>query len=330
MPIVTASWTPRSSPPARCSPGIEEIIADREGKSRVFLTTKAPLRKAGEVINVVSVSLDITARKQAEHALARAKDEAEAANRSKSDFLASTGHELRTPLNAITGFAEMMKLELLGPIGNPRYHDYAADILASAQHLLHILDDLLDMSAIETGKLKLEETVITVPKMLKDVLRLVRARAEDGQLELQLSHADKLPLLRGDERKLKQVLLNLVSNSIKFTAARGQGHDRRRHAGGRGAAPHRLRHRGGHGRAGDRRGEAARQPEVTEILASKPVASKPPGSQAQPVGGRGLSLAAELIHIHGGTFDIASTIGTGTSVTIDLPAVRCIQHVPHV
>src|SRR4029077_7595137 len=137
-------------------PAIEEIIADRDGKSRVFLTTKAPLRKTGEVINVVSVSLDITERKQAEHALARAKDEAEAANRGKSEFLASTGHELRTPLNAITGFAEMMKLELLGPIGNPRYHDYAADILASAQHLLHILDDLLDMSAIETGKLKLE------------------------------------------------------------------------------------------------------------------------------------------------------------------------------
>ena len=132
----------------RLQSGFEEIIADREGQPRVFLTTKAPLRKrSGEVINVVSVSLDITARKQAEHALARAKDEAEAANRSKTEFLASTSHELRTPLNAIIGFAEMMKIELLGPIGNPRYHDYAADILASAQHLLQIIDDLLDMSA---------------------------------------------------------------------------------------------------------------------------------------------------------------------------------------
>ena len=312
------------------NPGIEEIIADREGKSRVFLTTKAPLRKAGEVINVVSVSLDITARKQAEHALARAKDEAEAANRSKSDFLASTGHELRTPLNAITGFAEMMKLELLGPIGNPRYHDYAADILASAQHLLHILDDLLDMSAIETGKLKLEETVITVPKMLKDVLRLVRARAEDGQLELHLAHADKLPLLRGDERKLKQVLLNLVSNGIKFTAPAGTVTIA---AGTREDGGLRLTVSDTGVGMAEQEIAAAKQRanrKSPKSLASKPVASKPQGSQPSPVGGRGLSLAAELIHIHGGTMDIASTIGAGTSVTIDLPAVRCIQHVPHV
>src|SRR5579885_366078 len=154
----------------RVQQGFEEIIADCNGQPRVFLTTKAPLnRQTGEVINVVSVSLDITERKQAEYALARAKDEAESANRSKSEFLANTSHELRTPLNAIIGFAEMMKLELLGPIGNVRYHEYSGDILASAQHLLQIIDDLLDMSSIEAGKLKLEESIVTVPKMLRDV-----------------------------------------------------------------------------------------------------------------------------------------------------------------
>ena len=221
----------------------------------------------------------------------------------------------------------MMKLELLGPIGNPRYHDYAADILASAQHLLQILDDLLDMSAIETGKLKLDETVITVPKMLKDVLRLVRARAEDGQLELLLSHADKLPLLRGDERKLKQVLLNLVSNGIKFTAPEGKV-----------TIVAGMREDGGLRLTVSDTGVGMAEQEIAAAKlrshrgaqSSRPLASKPLASNPSPAGGRGLSLAAELIQIHGGTLDIASTIGSGTSVTIDLPAVRCIQHAPHV
>ena len=101
-----------------------------------------------------------SAADQARHAMLSA----EAANRAKTQFLANMSHELRTPLNAIIGFAEMMKMELLGPIGNPRYHEYAGDILASAQHLLHIIDDLLDMSSIEAGEVKLHESVIAVPK----------------------------------------------------------------------------------------------------------------------------------------------------------------------
>ena len=295
---------------------IEEIIADREGKPRVFLTTKAPLRKGGEVVNVVSVSLDISQRKQAVNALARAKEDAESASRSKSEFLTSTGHELRTPLNAIIGFADVMKLELLGPIGNPRYHDYAADILASAQHLLQIIDDLLDLSSIEAGRLKLEEVVISVPKMLKDVLRLVRSRAEDGQLRLLLSPADNLPLLKGDERKLKQILLNLVSNSIKFTAPEGSISvvAARNDAGG-------LR------LTVSDTGVGMAEQEIAAVKARAGRSGKQ-AKQPQP-GGHGLRLALELTQLHGGTLDIASAIGAGTTVTIDLPAERCVQHADH-
>lgn len=297
----------------RVQQDIEEVIADREGKSRVFLTTKAPLRKAGEVMNVVSVSLDITQRKQAEHALARAKEDAEAASRSKSEFLASTGHELRTPLNAIIGFADVMKLELLGPLGNPRYHDYAADILASAQHLLQIIGDLLDLSSIEAGRLKLEETVISVPKMLKDVLRLVRSRAEDGQIRLLLSPADRLPLLKGDERKLKQILLNLLANSIKFTAPEGSASllAARSDAGG-------LR------LTVSDTGVGMSEEEIAAIRGRTGR-----GTNRSPSNGHGLRLAAELTQLHGGTLEIASTIGAGTTVTIDLPPERCIQHADH-
>jgi two-component system, cell cycle sensor histidine kinase PleC len=183
------------------------------------------------------------------------------------------------------------------------------------------------MSAIESGKLKLEETVITVPKMLKDVLRLVRARAEDGQLELKLSHADKLPLLRGDERRLKQVLLNLVSNGIKFTAPAGKVTI---FAGMREDGGLRLTVSDTGVGMAEQEVAAAKLRSNRKAQSSKSLASKPPASKSQPAGGRGLSFAAELIQIHGGTLDITSTIGTGTSVTIDLPAARCIQHVPHV
>jgi len=303
----------------RLQQGFEEIIADRDGQPRVFLTTKAPLHKqTGEVINVVSVSLDITQRKQTDYALARAKDEAESANRTKSEFLANTSHELRTPLNAIIGFAEMMKLELLGPIGNPRYHEYAGDILASAQHLLQIIDDLLDMSSIEAGKLKLEESVVTVPKMLKDVFRLVRGRAEDGQVRLLVSNASKLPLLRADERKLKQVLLNLVSNSIKFTPPEGSV-----------SIVASLNEAGGLRFVVSDTGVGMAEQDIPIAKARFGRVNKSPWL-AHPGTGLGLSLAVELTQLHGGTLDINSAIGSGTSVTVDLPAERCVKHATHV
>ncbi|HZT18281.1 MAG TPA: ATP-binding protein [Dongiaceae bacterium] len=303
----------------RVQQGFEEIIADCNGQPRVFLTTKAPLnRQTGEVINVVSVSLDITERKQAEYALARAKDEAESANRSKSEFLANTSHELRTPLNAIIGFAEMMKLELLGPIGNVRYHEYSGDILASAQHLLQIIDDLLDMSSIEAGKLKLEESIVTVPKMLRDVYRLVRGRAEDGQVRLLVSNTAGVPLLRADERKLKQVLLNLLSNSIKFTPP-----------GGTVSITAGLNEAGGLRFMVSDTGVGMAEQDIPTAKARFGRVSKSPWI-AHPGTGLGLSLAVELTQLHGGTLDISSAVGTGTSVTVDLPAERCIRQASHV
>jgi two-component system, cell cycle sensor histidine kinase PleC len=302
----------------RVQQGFEEVIADREGQPRVFLTTKAPLhRQTGEVVNVVSVSLDITQRKQTDYALARAKDEAESANRSKSEFLANTSHELRTPLNAIIGFAEMMKLELLGPIGSPRYHEYAVDILASAQHLLQIIDDLLDMSSIEAGKLKLEETTVTVPKLLKDVFRLVRGRAEDSQVRLLVSNANKLPLLRADERKLKQILLNLISNAIKFTPPQGSV-----------SIVASLNDDGGLRFVVSDTGVGMAEQDIPTARSRFGRVTKSPWL-AHPGTGLGLSLAIELTQLHGGTLDITSNIGSGTSITVDLPAERCIQHATH-
>jgi PAS domain S-box-containing protein len=299
--------------------GFEEVTADTEGRDRVFLTTKAPLYKqSGEIVNVVSVSLDITGRKQTEYALARARDDAEQANRSKSEFLANTSHELRTPLNAIIGFAEMMKLELLGPIGNPRYHEYTGDILASAQHLLQIIDDLLDMARIEAGKMALQEAAIAVPKMLKDVSRLVDGRAGEGQVRLLVSSADDLPRLRADERKLKQVLLNLLSNGIKFTPP-----------GGSVSVVASLNPVGGLRFVVSDTGVGMADQDIPTAKARFGRVHKS-ALLSHPGTGLGLSLAIELTRLHGGTLEIRSAIGAGTSVTVDLPADRCVKQPTHV
>lgn len=148
------------------------------------------------------------------------KRRAEEANRSKSEFLANMSHELRTPLNAINGFSEVMQSELYGPLGDAKYREYVSDILSSGQHLLELIDDILDMSRIEAGKLALEPRRIELERVLEECVRLVAKRAGDAGVKLTASvgHA---PAVFADPRAAKQVALNLLSNAIKFTATGG-------------------------------------------------------------------------------------------------------------
>ncbi|OFW99613.1 MAG: hypothetical protein A3E78_00510 [Alphaproteobacteria bacterium RIFCSPHIGHO2_12_FULL_63_12] len=149
------------------------------------------------------------------------KHRAEEASRSKSEFLANMSHELRTPLNAINGFSEVMQSELYGPLGNAKYHEYVSDILSSGQHLLELIDDILDMSRIEAGKLQLEPRRIELERTLEECARLVAKRASDAGVALTASvgHA---PAIFADPRAVKQVALNLLSNAVKFTPAGGE------------------------------------------------------------------------------------------------------------
>ncbi|MDZ7629742.1 MAG: histidine kinase dimerization/phospho-acceptor domain-containing protein [Parvularculaceae bacterium] len=149
------------------------------------------------------------------------KRRAEDASRSKSEFLANMSHELRTPLNAINGFSEVMQSELYGPLGDAKYREYVGDILSSGQHLLELIDDILDMSRIEAGKLTLEPRRVELEKILDECVRLVAKRASDAGVKLTASvgHA---PAIFADPRAVKQVALNLLSNAIKFTAAGGE------------------------------------------------------------------------------------------------------------
>ncbi|MEM6852174.1 MAG: histidine kinase dimerization/phospho-acceptor domain-containing protein, partial [Pseudomonadota bacterium] len=148
------------------------------------------------------------------------KVRAEDANRIKSEFLASMSHELRTPLNAINGFSEIMQAELYGPLGDPKYKGYVEDIISSGQHLLALIEDILDMSKIEAGKMQLSPERVDVPKLVDECLRLVQRSAIERDVALTSSVA-RVPTIWADPRALKQVALNILANAIKFTPAGG-------------------------------------------------------------------------------------------------------------
>jgi len=288
----------------------EEAIAGPEGERRVLLTTKALLHDHAAPL-VVTASLDITDRKAAEMGLVAAKEEAELASRSKTEFLANMSHELRTPLNAIIGFSQVMADEMMGPIGSPRYAGYSRDICASAQHLLGIITDILDVSKLEAGKIELDEEEAEIATVVGDVLKIVHGRALEIEIDVEVSR--DLPLVRVDVLKLKQVLLNLVTNAIKFS-----------HAGGRVLVRADADDDGiqlaviDHG-IGMAEGEIA-----TAVSRFGQVASA--WSRNHTGTGLGLPLAIGLVELHGGTVAIESRKGVGTSVAVRLPGHRIVRH----
>jgi len=164
---------------------------------------------------------DFTAIKEREESLRRAKGEAEAANASKTRFLANMSHELRTPLNAIIGFSEIISAQLFGKLGNERYLDYSQDILRSGRHLLAVINDVLDLSKSEAGKMKLAAREIDMRDMLSDCVAMVREQCASADLTLTVTGMEaSLPMV-GDPAKLRQIFLNLLSNAVKFTEAGG-------------------------------------------------------------------------------------------------------------
>ncbi len=182
------------------------------------------VRRADRVIDHQYKSLDgeITERKQAEEALRQAKEEAELADRSKSEFLAHMSHELQTPLNSVIGFAEMLEKEIYGSLGYAKYPEYAKDIHTSGTHLLSLIDNILDISKIEAGELDFKEASVNVDEIILSSTRMVAGRAEQSEIALELEVPESLPCLRADELRLKQIIINLLTNAIKFTPKGGQ------------------------------------------------------------------------------------------------------------
>jgi signal transduction histidine kinase len=169
-----------------------------------------------------AVLRDITAFKKAEGELLGAKRAAEEASAQKSDFLAKISHEIRTPLNAIIGFAEVMLEERFGPVGNERYKDYLKDVHASGEHVISLVNDLLDLAKIEAGRLDLTFTGVNLNDLVSATVSLLQPQAARDRIVMRMSFAPKLPPVVADERSMRQIVLNLVSNAIKFTDAGGQ------------------------------------------------------------------------------------------------------------
>ena len=239
-----------------------------------------------------------------------AKIRAEQANHAKSEFLANMSHELRTPLNAINGFSEIMAAEMFGPLGHARYKEYAGDILNSGQHLLALINDILDMSKIEAGKMTLKFEPLAVDEVVDDTLRLVRQRAEKAGLKLR-THLPQLPTIQADYRALKQILLNLMTNAIKFTPSGGT-------VTVSAVTTDNFLHLyvadTGIGIAEKDMARLARPFEQIENQFSR----------TKEGTGLGLALTRSLIEMHSGRLEVDSTVGQGTTVSIILPLTQSV------
>lgn len=241
--------------------------------------------------------------------LTRALEAAAAGSQAKSQFLATMSHELRTPLNAVIGFSQMLASETFGPLGDARYLDYARTISESGSHLLNLINDVLDFSKSEAGKLELYLEDVDLIESAARAIRIVAGQAEKAGLSIASHAARELQLVRADPKRLKQVLLNLLSNAIKFTPSGGAITVRIYQ---RGAAMAIDVHDTGIGMAAEDVPKALeRFGQVDRALARKHAGT-----------GLGLPLSKRLMELHGGVLELQSSPGVGTTVTITFPAVR--------
>lgn len=257
----------------------------------------------------VAIYSDITLQKEREAMLRDAKDRAEAANRTKSEFLAAMGHELRTPLNAVIGFSELMESEVMGPLGQPKYKEFMGDVLGSARRLLNIINDILEWSKIEAGHAALNVEPVDLREIFEDVRRLNDEVFEQAGVSLRVRIPSEEMSINADRPKLMLILMNLLSNAAKFTPK-----------GGKATLSARTDNEGFVEVTVTDTGIGMRDEDIPKALAPF---GQIDSSLARKFEGTGLGLALVKVFVerHGGAMQIATEPGKGTAVTISLPAI---------
>ena len=261
----------------------------------------------------VSIRTDITALKQRQEDLSSQQQRADSANKAKTDFLLTMSHELRTPLNAIMGFSEVMKQQLRGPLGDERYVDYANDIHNSASHLLAVINNILDISRIEAGRLELDEQAVVIGDEIDKAIRQLEEEARGADIKLAREIEPGLPLLLGDAHKIQQIVINLVGNAVRYMPDSGKV-TVRAHCGTEGGVVLRVEDDG-----------AGMTEEDVERVISPFVRLSNPMVRAHDGTGLGLPLVKALVELHGGQFTLTSKVGEGTAGTAIFPKSRVIQ-----
>jgi PAS domain S-box-containing protein len=279
-----------------------------DGEERIVLLRGRVLRNEdGQPTRAIGTLSDITDQRRREAELARAKVQADRANKAKSEFLASMSHELRTPLNAIIGFSDVIRHGTFGPLRPEKYLDYIDDIHNSGRHLLSLINDVLDMAKIEAGKLELNTKDIEVGPLVASAMRLVEPQAADGDLILNM-HVDDGVILHADERAVTQILVNLLSNAVKFTKCGGHVTVFAQH------------------RADGGVDVGVEDTGIGMTAGGLKTALEPFGQVQHTVTvegrgtGLGLPLVKALVEAHGAAFRIESALGHGTRVWGEFPA----------
>jgi two-component system, cell cycle sensor histidine kinase PleC len=242
-----------------------------------------------------------------------ARHRAEAANVAKSRFLATMSHELRTPLNAILGFSEVMQVELFGPMNNPQYKEYAGNIHDSGRHLLHLINEILDLSRIEAGRYELIEESVRLTDIVEDCSRLLKLKADGKGLTIEHEFAPDLPSLWVDARAVRQICLNLLSNALKFTPRSG-----------RITLSIKQRPDGGQTFSVRDTGPGIPKEEIPKVLQAFGQGSLA-HETAEGGTGLGLPIVQSLIGLHGGSFDLQSELRKGTNALVHFPPERVMQ-----
>ncbi len=299
--------------------GIETEVKRKDGK-RIWIMENARVvrNERGSVEYFEGSIWDVTERKQAEDTMRDARLQAEISSRTRMEFLANMSHELRTPLNAVIGFSEIIKDEVMGPLGTSVYKEYAQDIYDSGNYLLKVISEILEVSKIETGNRELAVTTFRLPKALKSCMIIMSGRIEQAGVDVNLHIPEDLPEMVAEELGVKQIMLNLIGNAIKFTPE-----------GGKVDVTARIE---------EPTGELVIDVTDTGIgmtddeikKAMQPFGKVDTTFSGMKAGtGLGLTIVDSLVTLHGGRFQLISEKGKGTTARVTFPAARVMHRKPH-